>query len=172
MAKRHKKARIAEGVEVDLTPMIDVTFQLIIFFMLVTTITTQENVNLRLPDALVANPEDPQAKKAFTVHIAPRNQSSDEALPGPNDFGYFCYGHPQDKTLQEMGNIMLKEAELVDPARELKGYVDGISENEVVIRCDARAPAQYFGALIELMATEVKMYRIKIAILKDPMAGG
>jgi hypothetical protein len=71
-----------------------------------------------------------------------------------------------------MGNIMLKEAELVDPARELKGYVDGISENEVVIRCDARAPAQYFGALIELMATEVKMYRIKIAILKDPMAGG
>jgi biopolymer transport protein ExbD len=168
MAKRHKKLRMQEGVEVDLTPMIDVVFQLIIFFMLVTTITTQENVNLRLPDALVANPEDPQAKKTFTVHIAPVNQSSTEDLP--SQFGYFCYGHPLPKSEAEMLNILQREAEIVDPERDLKGYVDGISENEIVIRCDARAPAQHFGVLIEMMAKDVKMYRIKIAILKDPMA--
>ncbi len=172
MAKRHKKQRLQEGVEVDLTPMIDVVFQLIIFFMLVTTITSQENVNLRLPDALVANPEDPQDKKTFTVHIAPRDQTSDEALPAADQFGYFCYGHPLPKDLVEMENILMREAEIVDPERDLTGRdpETGISENEIVIRCDARAPAQYFGSLIELMARDVKMYKIKIAILKDPEA--
>jgi biopolymer transport protein ExbD len=170
MSRRHKKAKIAEGVEVDLTPMIDVTFQLIIFFMLVTTITTQENVNLRLPDALVANPEDPQAKKIFTVHIAPVDQISDQDLP--EHYGYFCHGHPEAKKIDELRSILLEQAQLVDPGKEYKGRdpATGISENEIVIRCDARAPAQFFGQLLELMATDVKMYKIKIAILKDPDA--
>lgn len=55
MAKTKKSKRVEGAAEIDMTPMIDVTFQLIIFFMVVTQITSQENVNLRLPDALAAN---------------------------------------------------------------------------------------------------------------------
>lgn len=166
MAKRHKAARLQEGVEVDLTPMIDVVFLLIIFFILVTTITTQDNVILRLPDALAANEEEELQGQPFTVHIAPANQDVDVALP--DRFGYFCHGHPEARTVREMESIMNEQADRVDALIEYTGRgPDGISENEIVIRCDARAPAQYFGELIELMAM-IKIYKIKVAILKDP----
>jgi biopolymer transport protein ExbD len=166
MAKSKKQRETQEGAEVDLTPMIDVTFQLIIFFMVVTQITSQENVNLRLPDALAANDEDPRAQKLFTVHIAPINQSSDEDLP--SEFGWFCYGEPLPKNVDEMKAILDKEAAIVDETRELTGRdpATGISENMVIVRCDARCPAGEFGKLIEMMAA-LKMYRIKIAIMKD-----
>jgi hypothetical protein len=166
MARRHKKARIQEGVEVDLTPMIDVVFLLIIFFILVTTITTQDNVNLRLPDALAANVEDPDAAKLFTVHIAPVDQYSDEAMP--TQFGFFAYGHPDPKGLDELRSIIQREGDRIDREIGYDGRVDGrISENQIVIRSDARAPSQHFGQLIEIMA-ESMVYRMKIAILNDP----
>lgn len=165
MTKKRKARAVAEGAEVDLTPMIDVTFQLIIFFMVVTQITTQENVNLRLPDALAANEEDPGAKKQFTVHIAPINQTGDEALP--EEFGWFCYGEPTPRGVDEMRGILEEVANRVDPEIDYPGRgPDGISENMVVVRCDARCPAGEFGRLIEMMAG-LMMYKIKIAILKD-----
>jgi biopolymer transport protein ExbD len=170
MAKQRKKAPVQEGVDVDLTPMIDVVFLLIIFFLVVTQITTQENVNLRLPDALAANPEDPDEKATFTVHIAPADQltTSDR----PETFGYFAQGRPTTWSLDELRIILRDVAEIVDPDRDYTGRdpETGISENEVVIRSDARAPAAYFGRLIEMMAEpEIFMYRIRIAIMKDQL---
>lgn len=164
MARKARKDM--EDVEVDLTPMIDVVFQLIIFFMVVTQITTQDNVNLRLPDALAANEEDPQAKKIFTVHIAPANQSkADDDLP--DQFGWFCFGEGRPKTVDEMKGILAKVASLVDPAKEYPGLnAAGISENMIYVRCDARCPAGEFARLIEMMV-EAKMYKIKVGIMKD-----
>ena len=165
MARKRKERETPAGAEIDLTPMIDVVFLLIIFFLVVTQITSQENVNLRLPDALAANEEEPNAKKLFTVHIAPINQTGDEKLP--EEFGWFCYGEPNPRSIDEMRAILDAEAALVDPERDLTGRgPDGISENMVVVRCDARCPAEHFGRLIEMMAG-LMMYKIKIAILKD-----
>ncbi|MBX3473405.1 MAG: biopolymer transporter ExbD [Planctomycetes bacterium] len=164
MARKGRKEM--DDVEVDLTPMIDVVFQLIIFFMVVTQITTQDNVNLRLPDALAANEEDPQAKKIFTVHIAPANQSkADDNLP--EQFGWFCFGEGRPKTVEEMKGILAKVASLVDPGKEYTGLnAQGISENMIYVRCDARCPAGEFARLIEMMV-EAKMYKIKVGIMKD-----
>lgn len=161
-----KKTKGQADVELDLTPMIDVVFQLIIFFMVVTQITTQDNVNLRLPDALAANEEDPQAKKIFTVHIAPLDQNkADDNLP--DKFGWFCFGEGQARTADEMKLILAKMASLVDPAKEYTGLnANGISENMIYVRCDARCPAGEFARLIEMMV-EAKMYKIKVGIMKD-----
>jgi biopolymer transport protein ExbD len=162
------KKKEEDSVNIDLTPMIDVVFQLLIFFIVVTQITSQENVSLRLPDALTANDEDPNAKKMFTVHIAPVNQAGAEDMP--DQFGWFCYGELRPRTMDEMKAILKDEAALVDPARDLPGIgPDGISENMILVRCDARAPAGEFGKLIELMVGAM-MYKIKIGILKDQAA--
>ena len=161
-----QKRKEEDSVNIDLTPMIDVVFQLLIFFIVVTQISSNENVALRLPDALTANKEDPGAKKMFTVHIAPVNQTGDADMP--EDFGWFCYGELRPRTIDEMKAILEVEAAIVDPARDLKGIgPDGISENQILVRCDARAPAGEFGKLIELMVGAM-MYRIKIGIMKDP----
>jgi hypothetical protein len=66
-----------------------------------------------------------------------------------------------------MKGILQNEASIVDPARELTGIgPDGISENQIVVRCDARAPSGEFGKLLELMVGAM-LYKVKIAILKD-----
>jgi len=166
-----KSRKTPDDVDIDMTPMIDVVFQLIIFFMVVTQITTQDNVNLRLPDALAANEEDPQAKKIFTVHIAPANQSkADDNLP--EEFGWFCFGEGQPKSAEEMRGILAKVAQLVDPAKEYAGFnANNISENMIYVRCDARCPAGEFARLIEMMV-EAKMYKIKVGIMKDTEVTG
>ncbi|MEE9311634.1 MAG: biopolymer transporter ExbD [Planctomycetota bacterium] len=165
MAKARKKRPEAGGAEVDLTPMIDVTFQLIIFFMVVTTITTQDNVSLTLADALYANKEKPNAHKLFTVHIAPLDQIGDN--PNPEEFGLFCKGAATPKTDKELRNILVEESKVKDPLRDLTGRDDNnISQNMIIIRCDARCPAGQFAKILELMV-EARLYKIKIAILKD-----
>jgi biopolymer transport protein ExbD len=165
MARRH---RVLTETEIDLTPMIDVIFQLIIFFMVVTQITTQENVNLRLPDALTANEEDPQVKKMFTVHIAATDQgTADKDLPA--EFGWFCKGEARARSVDEMKAILQQEASLVDPDSERTGLDDNnISQNMIYIRCDARAPTEHFSRLLELMV-EARMYKIKVGIMKDQL---
>ena len=47
------KARVrnTEGCEIDMTPMIDVVFQLIIFFIVAITLTKEFNPKIKLPDA-------------------------------------------------------------------------------------------------------------------------
>ncbi|MHC4841979.1 MAG: ExbD/TolR family protein [Planctomycetota bacterium] len=165
MAKNKKSRKVSEGAEVDLTPMIDVTFQLIIFFMVVTQITTQDNVSLTLADALYAQKEPANAKKLFTVHVAPKDQVSDNPLP--TEFGYFCYGAPMPKSPDELRAILIEESKVQDPLRELEGRDENdISQNMIIIRCDARCPAGEFSRILELMV-EARLYKIKIAILKD-----
>lgn len=168
--KRKKSEDRSGGATVDLTPMIDVVFQLVIFFIVCTQITTQENVSLRLPDALSANPEDPKAGKLFTVHIAAANQGAANAQDIPEQWGWFCYGEPNPKSLQEITGILQAESKASDPNNKDKPGWDAAnnrSENLIIVRVDARAPAGEFGKLIELMAREARIYKIKVAVLQD-----
>lgn len=169
MKRREKKDRSGTA-GVDLTPMIDVVFQLVIFFIVCTQITTQENVSLRLPDALSANEEEKDAGKLFTVHVASVNQNPTKEEDVPENWGWFCYGEATPKSPQEMEGILQAEAKASDPNNKDKPGWDAAndrSENLVIVRVDARAPAGEFGKLIELMATKARIYRIKVAVLQD-----
>lgn len=166
MTRQRNKSPGNHKLVVDLTPMIDVVFLLIIFFLVVTQITTQDNVNLRLPDALAANIDEAQVQRPLVVHIAPVHEAPESALP--RQFGYFCHGVAAPRSIQELEGILRQEADRVDEFVGLRGRgADGISENTVVVRCDARAPAQYFGRLIELMS-QARIYKVKIQVLSDP----
>ena len=58
MAKRSSQAaKMTEGGGMDMTPMIDVIFQLIIFFMCVTDMADQSRAMLELPAARKAEPD-------------------------------------------------------------------------------------------------------------------
>ncbi|MCB9894662.1 MAG: biopolymer transporter ExbD [Planctomycetes bacterium] len=158
--RNERRSRGEEESTLDLTPMIDVTFQLIIFFLVVSHITSQETVDLRLPDSLTAGDTPLGPERLFTVHIAQVGAS--EA-----SFGWFCYGDSRPRSSDEMRAILAREAAVTAPAEGKPGLdPDGISENVVVVRCDARCPASEFGKLIELMAA-VRLYKVKIAVLKD-----
>lgn len=56
--------------ECDMTPMIDMTFQLIIFLMLIVNFTeVDQNALVKLPTSELAKPPDKQLEKAITLNV-------------------------------------------------------------------------------------------------------
>ena len=67
---RIKKAELnlAEG---DLTPMIDMTFQLIAFFMVLINFTeADQDERIKLPSSVLAKPADGPIESPITIHVA------------------------------------------------------------------------------------------------------
>lgn len=66
------KSRDKEGIkEADLTPMIDMTFQLIAFFMVLINFTQTENdARVKLPSSTLAKPPDQPLEDTIILHVA------------------------------------------------------------------------------------------------------
>ena len=66
----------------NITPLIDVVFLLIVFFMLVMNIVTDENPELQLPDLDDPNVFQPEGEKRVTINIVPEAMFDGETGPG------------------------------------------------------------------------------------------
>ena len=71
--------RLQPMVNVDLVPMIDVVFQLVVFFMLSSTLVTRTGLNLDLPDA-------GSAQEAVTSSVVLSVVSDDEIYVGSDRY--------------------------------------------------------------------------------------
>lgn len=68
MKVKSKKPDLAEG---DLTPMIDMTFQLIAFFMVLINFTqTESNDRVKLPNSQLVKPPDKPEEFPIVLHVA------------------------------------------------------------------------------------------------------
>ena len=116
------KFRRNEGdpdADINLTPLIDVVFLLLIFFMVTTTFSREAQIKLKLPDATTSE-ELPLESRAITVQIT--------------DIGQFAVQGPEDKEARELINT--SEATL---KRAIERAVGEIEEPIIVIRADALA---------------------------------
>jgi biopolymer transport protein ExbD len=73
LERTRRKAR-----EIDLTPLIDIVFQLVIFFMLTTSFTVSESIELSLP-SVAGNA--PPAEQFMRIAIARGGAVSVDAVP-------------------------------------------------------------------------------------------
>jgi hypothetical protein len=64
---RRPRSNIVDG---DMTPMIDMTFQLIAFFMVLINFTqSEQNERIQLPDSQLAKPPDAPLEYPITLHL-------------------------------------------------------------------------------------------------------
>ncbi|MDP6849407.1 MAG: biopolymer transporter ExbD [Planctomycetota bacterium] len=83
-----QRARPETEVDIDMTPMIDVTFLMIIFFIIVNDLTQQELEDLKLPIAIQAGHDDPPKGRPIlnvmgcTCTPGPRNSHQDSCAIG------------------------------------------------------------------------------------------
>lgn len=130
-----RKDRLKVRASADMTPLIDVVFQLLIFFMLSATFVVQTSINIQMPEAEgTSKLED----KDITITVA-----FDESDPeGP---GLLILGEDEEIASQEE----LRER-LVDLIRERDNPF-------VLVRVDARVnfgyPVEIFGILNSLGVT-------------------
>jgi len=67
---RRRMRRYRLRASLDLTPLVDVVLQLILFFMLSSSFVLQPGINIELPKSKAAAPQD---KKDLVITIAPDN---------------------------------------------------------------------------------------------------
>ncbi len=74
MSRRKKSYSADEGNEIDLTPMLDVVFIMLIFFIVTASFVKEAGINPNVPDPNVNNPPPEDAPQNILVRISADNQ--------------------------------------------------------------------------------------------------
>src|SRR5262245_62966811 len=98
--KRHKKRRV--GVRVDMTPMVDVAFLLLIFFMVTTVFRTPQALEINLPPKDVQIPI--QQSSILTLRV----------LPGDKMFWNVGDQKPVPVTVQALPPVLKDESKKIE----------------------------------------------------------
>ncbi len=132
--RRHKNP-FDDDKEVDLTPLIDVVFLILIFFMVTSSFTKEKDLfNITLP----------KAKSAATQKVH-------------NDATQILISKDGEYVLTNKGNQIIPKAE-IGPALEALNR-----EIPVIIRCDAEAPVQAYAYLTGVL-NELEFFKHSIVI--------
>lgn len=136
---RFKKAPVAM-VEMDMTPMIDVVFQLITFFMLITNFEqTQADERVKLPRNELAKPPEVRRENELTLNFGYIRSSTGEIQAGP-----FLLYVGEQIPVPEFGDELRRESRnYTELGRDPK-------EVTVIIRADADVPTGLVQQLIKL----------------------
>jgi len=129
--KRKKKSSDAEG---DLTPMIDMTFQLIAFFMVLVNFSeADQDQRVQLPLSVIAKPPEAPLDSPLYIHMQ-------------GDGAVIFAG--EDLTLEGLRVYLQREREVLALNNKAAG------EATVIIRADGGAPAGKVQELIQLCQEE------------------
>jgi biopolymer transport protein ExbD len=125
--RKNRQTHVDEG---DMTPMIDMTFQLIAFFMVLINFSeVEQNQEVNLPSSELAKPPDVPYEEPLTVQML---------ADGTILFG----GDKMDS--QGLGSALLTEAQIIRAHSEKK-----LSDVTVVIRADKEAKTGKVQEIIE-----------------------
>jgi biopolymer transport protein ExbD len=148
---RVKKSReLGEMLEADMTPMIDIVFQLIAFFMVLVNFTqVDQDARVVLPSSVLAKPPDKQPEQALTIQIAKEEDSKE----------FFALIGGEKWTIgDELENILRKERR----ARRLPA-----SEINVIIRAHQFAKTGLVQEVIEL-CQKVQFESFRLRVKENP----
>ena len=141
-------------MEMDMTPMIDVVFLLIIFFMVITDMSQQDLEDLTLPMAIHATKDTPDPKKFRPVVNIDIN-----GLIKIKRQEYFNPDEPDDyKKLRE---------HLSDVARQMEPDEDDptLPGDALLIRCDETTPFKHVQKVMEQCGYKgVQIWKLELAV--------
>jgi biopolymer transport protein ExbD len=140
--KFKKETTRRDQPKLDLTPMIDVVFQLLIFFMLSATFVVQSSIQIEMPEAKGATNLE---KKELSITLA-------YGTDGPAGKGKIYVDEVSADTLEEFTQIMVQRAA-------------DAPDSAVLIRPDARSDT---GRLIEVVGILNSLGISKFAIVAQP----
>jgi len=105
-------------VEGDLTPMIDMTFQLIAFFMMVINFSdAEQDQRIHLPASELAKPPTSPYEQPLTIHLTSE--------------GHFIYAGNELTEIDRLRSALLRETQII-----LRHTSKQLSEVTVIIRAD------------------------------------
>lgn len=159
MARKKKKVdpskAVEGGAEMDMTPMIDITFQLIIFFLVANDLSKKEIETVALPQA-EAGVEDKgnEAEERIIINVLP----PDDPLNPPLLPNVRIRGQSFD--LEQLTSFL--KARATTSMGE-----DGTSNLFALVRADKKAPWQHVQFVMQACADpSVKIWKLQFATTK------
>ena len=140
------KQRIKES-ELNMTPMIDVVFLLITFFMVVSEITRQDDIeDIKLPLVMAAIPDDNPDPDRLVINVL---KNGDTVIGG--------------RTVddQELFGYILAEARSTRDS-------SGVSKRLILIKADENTPFQYIRRIM-MMCTDQKVKIWRMSFGTEPI---
>ena len=162
MAKKRRRKVTAD--EPDLTPMIDVVFLLLIFFMLITEITQADLPPMELPESDVAIPDRFDAER-LVVNIVKQDEDDPENRNGIIKIRGRVYplgGQGQGGANEDLVEVL---ATWADQDRD----EEGLADQPLLIRADRRVEFSFFQRLMTMFVTNerLKIWKVQIAIADE-----
>lgn len=165
---RLSKHQAQVEMKLNMTPMIDVTFLLIIFFMLITDLSQQDLEELELPVAVQASRDEPDPTKVRPVVnvlasgavIVKQVPLYDPALDDTGEL---------ERYLAEQAAFMIEQDdwEYLDPAQKSGPRVP---DNPLLIRADKNTPFHRIQQIMALCGQEnIRIWRVELAAAEDPL---
>jgi biopolymer transport protein ExbD len=123
---------VAGIVEGDLTPMIDMTFQLIAFFMLVINFSdAEQDQRIKLPASELAMPPTAPYEQPLTIHLM--------------ESGTFVFGGSELNSLDSLQSALLRETQILQRHTSKK-----VADVTIIIRADRSAKTGVVQEIIQI----------------------
>ena len=158
-------------MEMNMTPMIDVVFLLIIFFMIITDMTQQDLEALKLPEARAAIPDEPDPKKVRPVLNVPvsgnvivkLNKIYEPEVDGEDVSRLEQYLADQAKAMVLSGAVAHANVDA--------GTGPMLPDNPILIRADKNTEFKYIQKIMELCGKEgIQIWKVQLAAAEDAEA--
>ena len=125
-------SRQTPGVEPDMTPMIDIVFQLLAFFMFTINLSsTETDQRVTLPSSELAKPPDAPYDHPLTIHLT--------------EVGEYIYAGAALADLGELRSALLREKQIIE-----RYAVEKLEDVTIVIRADEDASTGLVQEIIQL----------------------
>ncbi|HEX9792451.1 MAG TPA: biopolymer transporter ExbD [Planctomycetota bacterium] len=169
-----KRSKIDTETQIDMTPMIDMVFLMIIFFIIVNDLSQQELEELKLPVAITAVHDDPpdgrpilnvledgtiiwKKKTLFYPNYDPAGYV-DPIRKGRPDHWWFLAQTMRDSWLPFMEKT-------VDPDYASLGE---LPDEPVLIRADRNTPWKHISKIMEVCSRpDIKIWKVQLAAAED-----
>jgi biopolymer transport protein ExbD len=155
-------------IEIDMTPMIDVVFQLIIFFMLLMDMSQDELEQLHLPVAVTASPDEPDP----TVIRPVINILSTGEILVKRALLYDPNADDQYSKLKEFLAGMAKRMPK-EPLNEDQPNGPKVPANAILIRADRSTPFKHIQKVMEVCGIQdIQIWKVQLAAAEAAPAEG
>lgn len=153
------KSSGSEPVEVDMTPMIDIVFQLIAFFMVITNFEqTQADERVKLPKNELAKPPEVKRENLLTLNIGYNRNKSGEKI---DDTAYVFF-NGEEVPLSGMRKRLQTESKFYD------AIGTPLEDVTVQIRADAEVPIGMVQKLMQMcQEPDIEFQRFALAATQE-----
>ena len=148
-------------MEMNMTPMIDVVFLLIIFFMIITDMTQQDLEDVDLPVAAHATPDKPDPDEWRPIINIPHD--------GRMIIKKKTYYDPEVNTgpekWEELRVWLTSTANLMEKAPFPEGSSNMIPDEPILIRADQSTPFKYVQYVMEQCGQQsIQIWKLQLAV--------